>query len=242
MVISYDCVENFEGWGKAEDHFKALLAKYNCRRILEVGSGANPTLSPEFVQASGLSYVTSDLSREELEKANIAFERLVLDMSSEAIDSSLFESFDCILSRMVGEHISDGHQYHRNIYRLLRPGGISAHCFSTLWTLPFIANRLLPESVTGYMLNTFSPRDDEYQHGKFKAHYSWSRGPSKRMVRRFEQLGFEVIRYTGHFGHSYYLKRLPWLHRMEMLKTKLMLKRPVPQLCSYATLVLRKPS
>jgi SAM-dependent methyltransferase len=240
MNLYYDLVENFPGWNLAQDYFKSLLLEYNCRRILEVGSGANPTLPPSFVRTSGLSYVTSDLDHEEMEKADHAFERLVLDMSSKSIDPALSESFDCIWSRMVGEHIRDGHQYHRNIYTLLRPGGISAHCFSTLWTVPFAVNRLLPDNLTSFLQHTFGPRD-EYRNNKFKAYYSWSRGPSKAMIRRYERIGFEVVSYGGYFGHNYYLEKLPALHQLELLKSKLLLECPVPQLCSYATLVLRKP-
>jgi SAM-dependent methyltransferase len=240
MIVSYGFVEKFPGWVMAEDYFKSLIAEYDCRRILEVGAGANPTLSPHFIQASGLSYVASDLSAEELQKRDVAFERLVLDLSAKTIDPALCGSFDCVLSRMVAEHISDGHQYHLNIYKVLRPGGISTHCFSTLWSLPFAANRFLPDEVGRVLQNIFSPRD-EHLHGKFKAYYSWSRGPSKSMIRRFEKIGFEVIAYTGYFGHWYYLRRLPWLHKLEMLKTELLLKHPIPQLCSYATFVLRKP-
>jgi SAM-dependent methyltransferase len=207
---------------------------------LEVGSGANPTLSSEFVRSNHLSYATSDLNAEELKKADAAFEQLVLDLSAKNIDPNLNATFDCIISRMVGEHVSDGEQYHRNIHKMLRPGGISAHCFSTLWTVPFAVNRLLPDSLTDTLLSIFAPRDN-HKHAKFKAYYSWSRGPSQKMIRRFEQIGFEVIRYTGYFGHYYYSKRLPWLQPLEDLKAGLLLKYPVPQLCSYATLILRKP-
>lgn len=240
MIVSYRSVDEFPGWAGAPEFFKCLLARYGSRRILEVGSGANPTLAPEFVRENGLSYITSDLDREELQKADSAFEQLVLDLSATDIDPALTGQFDCVLSRMVGEHISDGHQYHQNIYKILRAGGISAHCFSTLWTLPFAVNRLLPEFLTDRLLNTFAPRN-EHQHAKFKAYYSWSRGPSKSMIRRFENLGFEVVSYTGYFGHGYYRKRMPALQHLENLKSKLLVKYPVPLLCSYSTLILRKP-
>jgi SAM-dependent methyltransferase len=240
MIVSYDFVGNFPGWVMAEDYFKSVIAEHNCRRILEVGAGANPTLSPQFAQATGLSYVASDLSAKELQKRDIAFERLVLDLSAKTIDPALTGTFDCVLSRMVAEHIRDGDQYHRNIYKVLRPGGISAQCFSCLWALPFAVNRVLPEKLGSVLQNIFSPRD-EHLHGKFKAYYSWSRGPTNSMIRRFQKIGFEVIAYTGYFGHWYYQVRLPWLHQLEMLKTKLLLKHPIPQLCSYATFVLRKP-
>lgn len=241
MTVCYDGVEHFPGWDLAEEYFKALIAEHSCTRILEIGSGANPTLTAQFVRTSGISYVTSDISPEELKKADSVFEQLVLDLTIKQIDPALTERFDCVLSRMVGEHISDGCQYHENIYKMLRPGGVSAHCFSTLWALPFAANRMLPENLARVMLNAISPRD-EHRNGKFKAYYDWSRGPSSQMIRRFQNLGFEVIKYTGYFGHGYYRRRWPWLDRLEKQKSKLLLKHPVPALCSYAALVLRKPA
>jgi SAM-dependent methyltransferase len=240
MIVSYDTVERFPGFTLSEEYFKSLIVEHACRRILEIGSGANPTLSSQFVSASGLSYVTSDVSPEELKKADAAFEQLVLDLTVKDLDPGLTGTFDCVLSRMVGEHISDGRQYHQNIYRLLRPGGISVHCFSTLWAFPFIANRLLPESLAGRLQHAISPRD-EHQHGKFRAYYSWSRGPSRSMIRRFQNLGFEVVNYTGYFGHGYYRTRWPRLDNLEKQKSRFLLKHPVPQLCSYAAVVLRKP-
>ncbi len=241
MIVSYGSVDEFQGWGGAAGLFKSLFEEHCSKRILEIGSGANPTLAPDYVQEKGLSYVTSDLSAEELAKADAAFERLILDLSVRDLDSSLTGSFDCVVSRMVGEHIKDGHQYHSNLYKLLRPGGISAHCFSTLWNLPFAANRLLPEALADFALDIFNPRDDPHHHGKFPAYYSWSRGPSDFMIRRFQSLGFEVLRYTGYFGHPYY-QRIPLLDQLERWKSKQLLHHPVPQLCSYATMVLRKPS
>jgi cyclopropane fatty-acyl-phospholipid synthase-like methyltransferase len=223
----------------AQDYFRSLIATHGCRRVLEVGAGANPTLPPKFVQAAGLSYVISDLSAEELKKTNAAFEQIVLDLSAQNIDPALSGTFDCVVSRMVAEHVSNGQRYHKNVYKVLRPGGISAQCFSTLWGLPFAANRLLPEKAGNILQSIFAQRD-VYFNGKFKAYYSWSRGPTNSMIRRFERIGFEVVDYTGYFGHNYYL-RLPWLHKLESRKSKLLLRYPVPQLCSYATFVLRKP-
>jgi SAM-dependent methyltransferase len=241
MRIGFEYWEEFRGWQKAPGYLKSVLADYGCRQVLEVGSGANPTLAPEDVRDQAPRYVTSDLSEDELLKADAAFERLVLDLSGTEIDSALLNKFDCVFSRMVGEHIRDGEQYHKNIFRVLRPGGIAVHCFSTLWTLPFAINRLVPDCVADRLLQIFAPRD-AYKHGRFKAYYSWGSGPSKAMIARFESLGYEVIEYIGYFGHGYYRKRLAWLDRIERMKSQYLLHHPVPQLCSYATLVLRKPT
>lgn len=243
MKISFKHLEEFPGWVGSTNHkayFESFFRQHKPKSVLEIGSGANPTFSPEFVNKHGLAYITSDVDAGELEKANPAFQRLVLDLSVPVADLDLTGKFDCVLSRMVNEHVCDGEQYHRNIYRMLKPGGISAHCFSTLWNLPLAANRLLPEAVSEFLLQLYSPRD-KHQNGKFKAYYSWSRGPSRKMISRFEGLGFEVLQYTGYFGHRYYLS-IPFLHRMEMRKAEALLKFPIPFFCTYSTLVLRKPT
>lgn len=239
--IRYGNYVDFPGWSGAPDFFKSLIAAHGCRRVLEVGSGANPTLSPGFVAEAGITYVTSDARAEELEKADSAFERLVLQVDSPTFDPALTSSFDCVLSRMVGEHIRNGERYHRNILRMLRPGGIAVHCFSTLWCLPFAVNRLVPDALGDLLLAKFAPRP-AHKHGKFKAYYSWSRGPTPAMLHSFTSLGFEVLAYGGYFGHGYYLSRLPGLHRVEGAKARWLVRHPIPQLCSYATVVLRKPA
>ena len=239
LILSYQPLSLFPGWSGAAAFLEPLIEEFGCRRVLEAGAGANPTLSPAYVRDHGISCITSDIDAHELEKADSVFDRLVIDLSS-SIRPDLMGQFDCVFSRMVGEHVCDGRQFHQNMYDLLTPGGISVHCLSTLWCLPFAANMLLPEVLSRHLLSTFSPRQDGHKHGKFPARYSWGRGPTKKMISRFEDLGFEIVNYTGYFGHPYYVHRLPLLHRAEVLKARLLLRWPTPHLCSYATIVLRK--
>lgn len=239
VVVSFAPFTDFPGWESGTDFLKTLIDEYGCKRILEIGSGANPTLEPKVVRDKRLLYVTSDLSCEEMEKADPVYERLVLDLSADEMSPELIGRFDLVFSRMVAEHVSDGLKYHQNIFRLLRHNGVSAHCFSTLGCLPFAANRLFPEFLSVRLLNTFAPRD-VHRHAKFPARYSWSRGPTEAMIRRFEDLGFEVVKYTGYFGHNYYHRVSTFLHRMEIFKARLLLRWPCATFCSYATTVLRK--
>jgi SAM-dependent methyltransferase len=239
-TVSYHPVSMFPGWEAAPEFLASVLAMHGSRQLLEIGSGANPTLSPEYVRQNGLRCVTSDIDARELEKADPAFTQLVVNLAEKNVDPTLYASFDCVFSRMVNEHINDGELYHRNIYKVLKPGGIAIHCFSTLWTFPFVVNRLLPEIVTSRLLKFFD-RNDEYKHGKFRAHYSWSRGPSKTMLRRFQRIGYEVLRYAGYFGHNYYRRRAGWLQGFEDSKSRFLLRHPQPLLCSYAVVVLRRP-
>jgi hypothetical protein len=59
------------------------------------------------------------------------------------------------------------------------------------------------------------------------------------MISRFEALGYEVLEYKGYFGHGYY-SRVPLLHRLEHLKARILLANPIPELCGYGMVIVRK--
>lgn len=236
--IHYDTVEGFGGWAKAPAELVEIILRHKVRRILEVGAGANPSLAPDQVAKLGVEYTTNDVLQSELDKADGAYRKLCHDFSRDGCPESMAGTFDLVFSRMVNEHVEDGRLYHRNLRRLLRDGGLSLHWFSTLYAFPFLANWLLPESLTGRLLRAFAPRD-EHRAGKFRAHYSWSRGPTQDMIRKFESTGFEVIEYRGYFGHTYYRRRFPLLHSVEMRKAAWLVRHPVPALTSYSRVLLR---
>lgn len=239
MNIQYRHTLEFPGWDKAPELLLQLIKTYSPKKVLEIGSGANPTLSPEIVTNLGITYTTNDLSGEELSKASKVYSTWEADLCAPNIVKMHSEKYQLIFSRMVNEHVKDGKTYYKNLYDLLEPGGVTAHCFSTLYALPFLVNRFLPENFTDKLLNFFNPRD-RYQHEKFPAYYSWSRGPSKKAVRRFKSLGFDVVEYVGYFGHGYYRKKLPFLDRLEQEKARWLVKHPVPALTSYAYVLLRR--
>lgn len=235
MLIKYQTVKDFPGWTKTESFLQQLILTNKIKSVLEIGAGANPTINPEFITKSNLNYTMSDIDNQELKKADSIYNKLVLDFSSEI---NITRNFDLVFSRMVGEHISNGELFHKNIYRILNKGGISFHCFSTLYAIPFIFNRFLPDRISDILLAKIAPRD-KFQHGKFKAHYNWCRGPSKKMIDRFENIGYEIVEYVGYFGHNYY-KKISFLNRAEILKAELLKKFPLPYLTAYAHIILKK--
>ena len=240
-TIAYGTVDDFPGWAAGPELLNALVAHYAPKTVLEVGSGANPTMSIDDVRRCGLHYVTSDIDETELAKADPVYTTRCMDASQGDVPESLLGAFDLVFSRMVNEHVRDGHRYHSNILRMLAPGGVAVHAFSTLYTVPFLVNYLMPVKLSQVLLELVSPRD-AHQHGKFPAHYSWSRGPTAGAVQRFRDIGYDVISYTGYFGHEYYLHRSRLLHRLEQAKSRVLLQARWPLLCSYAVVVLRKPS
>lgn len=239
--IRYGELSDFPGWTQAECFISDLISRYGSRHVLEIGSGANPTLSVKYISQNQIIYTTSDLSSSELDKAHPIYRRLVIDFCG-SLCQDVIGKYDFIFSRMVNEHVADGRRYHENIFKTLTDGGIAVHCFSTLYALPFLVNRLLPEAVTSALLGFFLPRDLD-QRGKFPARYSWSRGPTTKIIRHLENIGFEVIEYVGFFGHPYYRRRLSALHRLEAVKSAFLARYfPLPHLTSYAYVILRKPA
>ena len=236
MQIKFNTVEAFIGWSKTEGFLKDLITKNKINSVLEIGAGANPTINPDFIGKHNLSYTISDIDDGELQKADKVYDKLVADLSSEEFNIS--KKFDLVFSRMVGEHISNAETFHQNIFKILNKGGLSFHCFSTLYALPFLVNKVLPDQLSDYLLVKIAPRD-KHKHGKFKAHYDWCRGPSKKMIGRFEEIGFEVIEYIGYFGHNYY-RKLPILDKVEKIKSGILKKFPLPYLTAYAHFILKK--
>jgi SAM-dependent methyltransferase len=167
--VSYFNVAEFPGWKKAPAFLEAIIASRNPEVVLEIGCGPNPTL-PLF-NSKEIRYIISDLEEHELKKAPEGYERRVLDMEGERMPEDLLGSCDLVFSRMVNEHVKDGKKYHQNIFDVLKPGGIAVHCFSTLYALPFLVNRVSPNFVADKLLDVFSPRDREY-HDRFPAYYS----------------------------------------------------------------------
>jgi SAM-dependent methyltransferase len=235
--ITYDHWSAFPGWAGAPAFLSDLIVQSGAKTVLEVGSGANPTLGEE-IAGRAIRYVTTDLDAAELDKAPDVHEARVLDLESNELPEDLIGRCDLVFSRMVNEHIRDGRRYHTNIRTLLRPGGIAAHCFATLYSLPFVANAVLPEAIGGHLLDLIAPRD-RYQNDKFRAHYSWCRGPTDAMIRRFRGIGYEILSYNGYFGHGYY-RRIQPLHKALQTAACKLTVLPIPQLCSYATVVLRR--
>src|SRR5690606_31706782 len=151
----------------------------------------------------GVEYTVMDVSQHELDLAPEGYRTLCYDVCDPEV-ARLGERFDLVLSRMVAEHVPDGEAMHRNVFRMLRPGGVAFHFFPTLYTPVFLANRLMPERVTRAVQRRIADREQP----KFPAVYSMCRGPTPRARAALERIGYEVREYRPFYG-SDYLKGLP---------------------------------
>jgi len=239
MIITFSDVGHFKGWSMFPSFIQELVISNSSRRICEVGAGANPAVSQEFAREHGLLYRPIDKSVAEINKSGFE-ESSVFDIC--APGAKLPEApYDLICSRMCAEHFTNSTKAYENMLESLSPGGLCVHSFATLYTLPFLLNRIFPDSLSDYILERVQPERDRDKHDKFSAYYSHCRGPLKSQIRFFQEIGYEVLEYHGHFGHNYYHLRLPLLDFLEKKKSQLLLKVPVASLTSYSTIILRRP-
>jgi hypothetical protein len=225
-----------------EPHFWAhvhRLLDEGATTICDIGGGARPIVSLEQVRDRGLRYVVFDASVDQLERTPPEYTMVGGDaLDGQAIAGLVAEHgpFDAVFSRWTAEHMRSGRLFHEHVFQMLRPGGHAVHYFPTLYSLPFLVNRVLSDETSRALLSRAAPS----RKVKFPAYYSWCRGPTRRQLQRLEGVGFEIERYLGFFGHSLYLS-VPPVHRAHQALTKLLLRWPQADLTSFALAVLRRP-
>jgi hypothetical protein len=212
--------------------------------VCDIGGGPNPLFSSTEAAHLDLSYVLLDISEQQLEKAPPEYSTLLCDVAKPPLEA--LGSFDLVFSRWVAEHAPSAESFHRGVGSLLKPLGYAVHLFPTLFALPFVANRLLPERLSYQLANAraLTPGAARERHGnfgKFPAYYRACYGPTRRQIKRLSALGFSVERYIGFFGHAYY-RKLPVVGQLESALASWLVAHPRPALTSSAVVVLRKVS
>lgn len=205
--------------------------------VCDIGGGRNPMLTEAQVAERNLRYTVLDISQHELDLAPAGFDTLCADVAG--ADFDVDGRFDLMFSKFVAEHVASGELLHRNVFRALKPGGIAIHYFPTLYCLPFVVNRIVPETLGSRILDVVAPRDRAVEE-KFPAKYSWTRGPTGRQIGRLESLGYEIVQYTAGFGHDYY-RRIPVVRSVSERWFELAKQREWYAASCFSIVVLRKP-
>jgi len=218
----------------------AIIDENGYRDICDLGGGANPLLSIDDVVSRDLNYSVMDISQSELLKAPEFVNKIPIDLSSK----SGLGSYECDLcfSNQLMEHVFDVESFHNNVFSMLRPNGRALHLFPTLYAPPFVMNYILPSAVTETIVRFLQNgiRDVDGHEGKFPAYYKWCRGPSRKQVMRYREIGFEVVSYTGLFGHEGYYERIPFLKALHLKIVKYLVNAKLTWLTSFAYLELLK--
>jgi SAM-dependent methyltransferase len=214
------------------------LLQPGATRVCDVGGGRTPVFGLDEVDDLGLDYTVLDISQAELDLAPAGYRTLCADIGGEAAPVPE-RAFDLVFSHTVAEHVANARRMHENIFRMLAPGGIAFHSFPTLFWPPFVVNRILPESLTSNllaMLQPNRPRDE-----KFPALYRMCYGPTPRMRRFVETVGFEVVEHRPFYGTAYFW-RYPGLRDLERWTSNWAASRRSTLFTSYAWLTLRRPA
>ena len=223
---------------------KSLALKPDVKKICDVGGGANPILSLDFINEHGLEYTILDISAEQLAKAPDGYHKLQVDITNP--NFNLDVEYDLVFSKFLAEHVSSGLLFHKNIMSILRKGGYAFHYFPTLYNLPFLMNYIMPKKLSERILLFVAPhRKKEGNHGKFPAYYSWCRGPIKSQINKFDSLGYNIEMYRGFFGHKFYniSKKIKIFKVFVVLNrwfSRLLVKHPLPWITTFAHVLLRK--
>lgn len=224
-------------WNGYEDLVVDWIQRLGAVDVCDIGGGRNPLLSPEQVGELGLRYTVLDISQGELDLAPPQFDTVCADIAGETFDTE--NAFDFMFSKFVAEHVQSGERLHRNVFRALKPGGVALHYFPTLYCVPFVVNRIIPETLGSRILDVVLPRDRSREE-KFPARYSWTRGPTDRQLDRLQTVGFEVLEYTAGFGHDYY-RRIPMVRSVAERWFRTAERHEWYTFSSFAVVALRKP-
>lgn len=236
--ISFTDLEDL--WQGYDDLLVDLARREDAKSVAELGGGARPLLSDPARWGFAPHRAVIDISAEELAKAEADIDTQVADLCQPIREGH--NSYDLVFSKMLCEHLPSARTFHQNCFHLLRPGGLAVHFFPTLFAAPFVINRLMPEQLARSLLRKVQPgRIDDPKQLKFPAYYRWCTGPTRRAIKRYESVGFEVEAWHAAFGHDYYVV-VPPLHAAERAKTRFLMAHPVPALTSFAAVVLRKPA
>jgi SAM-dependent methyltransferase len=147
-------------------------------RILDLGSGRRPTISPD-ERPEGCTYVGLDISRTELESAPPGSYDDIVVSDATTLRPELADQFDLVVSFQVLEHIKTVDIAFENLRRYLKPGGVLVTQFSGRYSVFGIANRALPHKVAVEVLVRLLHKDREKI---FPAYYDHCTYPALREI------------------------------------------------------------
>lgn len=196
-------------------------------RVLDVGSGARPTI-PREQRPEGCVYVGLDVSARELERAEVGAydEVIVADICS--VLGSKVSRFDLVLSWQVLEHVASMRGALAAQHAALVPGGRMLAMLSGAWSVQALAARVIP-----YRLSTDLQARllDSVAADKFPTRYD---GCTDRALRRIlAQGGWAAWEIVPYYRSGNYLSFLPPLQRLYVAYESWAARRPRVNLATH---------
>lgn len=227
-------------WQELKPTLRRILQTLPARTVLEIGGGRHPFFSVAEARQLGFKLTVNDLDAQELEHAPGEFDRLVLDITADLDRSSDVPGpFDLIFSRMVFEHVRDARKAWTNVHRMLQPGGVGFAFVPTLYSPPFILNRLIPEALTSRMLRILDRTRNPDDIPKFPAFYDGCRARESAIAPMLTEIGFREVCVVPFFGTPYF-PAIPVLRDVARVFDRAIEKRDWRMFASYAYITARK--
>ena len=218
------------------ERLKELVSDYPNAEILELGGGRRPSFRLSEMPGNIATYTVNDISSSELALAPPEYDKACFDVTGDV--SAFAGKYNVIFSRRLAEHVRDGRKMHRNILTLLRPGGVAFHMMPTLYSAPFVINKLVPETLSRKILFAFFPKrrtDDS----KFPAYYSCCYGNRGKMERMLRGVGFSDVQIRTFYGTGYF-EAVPGIRQLEGSLSALAAKNDWSWNGSFAHVLTRK--
>lgn len=227
-------------WENYEPLTLALARYFGLKRLLEVGGGRDPGFL-QIGRKAGLEVIVNDIDPRELALLPPGTPTAQFDVAGDLRGRpDLVEAFDLMTARMVFEHIHDVEQAWRNIHRMLAPGGIGMAFFPTLYSWPFLINKLLPPETAKRIVERFFPnRAADGDNPVFPAHYDWCYGSETKLRRMLDPIGYSEMALLPFWGHRY-LDRVPVAREIDHLANRASAALDLRTFTTYAVLILRK--
>ena len=234
----------------AWDNYRAAVLGYaqHCRqagrtgdglvRLLEIGGGRGPLLTPEEAAAAGIALTVNDIDARELSLAPAAFDKAQFNIAGD-VEAAWAGRFDLIVSRMVFEHVKDAPRAWANVRALLAPGGVAMAFHPTLYAPPFVVNWLMPEILTARVLRFFFPGRHGGDYPKFPARYEMCFADPVKVGSLLKRCGFSETLLAPFWGHRYF-RHIPILRDADAAFSGLAESRDWRAFCSYAYTIARR--
>lgn len=217
------------------DELKRIVATYENADILELGAGRRASFTLDEMPRSVRSYTVNDIDEGELSLLAEGYDKACFDVCGDA--SNFADAYDVVFSRFLAEHVPDGEAMHRNVFQVLRPGGTAFHLIPTLYAVPFLINKHLPETLTGTALRLLSPRRSI--NPKFPAPYSECYANPERMTGMLKGIGYRKVEFRNFYGHFYY-EKIPVLKQVHEKFSEIAANRDWHVFGTYAYILASK--
>jgi SAM-dependent methyltransferase len=217
---------------------KDVIKGTKASSALEVGGGRFPLLSQEEARDLNVAYTSNDISQRELDLAPdwVGCAKFDIQTPDEAEIEQFEGRYDVVFSNMVMEHVASYERAYRNMSRLLKPGGVAIAFNPTLFTFPFLVNRLMPDGLSSAILSSLfyssEIRKLSQGHPKFPAYYSGC-VISGRVKNRIKALGFRRVHQLAFYGHGYY-EKMPVLRDVHKVMSEVCAKADINILSAYS--------